>query len=203
MTELQTLMEQLLFGGSSPEASGGLMEATGLDEAHVVYEMDPGERPARPFMTFAFPSPASGVLYGPAANPYVTVTADPAEDTNAVLGWDNAHTLGLRLCFYGKQPEQTIYTIQDLAQAAREYLISKANRDLTLAGYGGEIHVSDPGRIRDASTVLNEETEVRLAFDAQLVIGEAVEVSVEAVEKLVMTFKAGSEPEGPEEEIEL
>lgn len=200
MTELQTLMEQLLYGGSLPAASGGLLGATGLDENHVVYELDPGERPSRPFMTFAFPTPASGVLYGPAGNPYVTVAVDPEDDSRAVLGWDNAHTFGLRLCFYGKQP---IYTIQRLTQAAREYLVSKANRDLTIAGYGGEIHVANSGQIRDASTVLNEETEVRLAFDARLVIGEAVEVSVEAVEKLVMTFKAGSELEGPEEEIEL
>ena len=179
------------------------MDATGLDEDHVVYELDPGERPSRPFMTFAFPSPASSVLYGPAANPYVTVDVDSEDDSRAVLGWDNAHTLGLRLNFYGKQPEQTIYAIQSLAQVAREYLVSKANRDLTLAGYGGEIHVSDPGLIRDASTVLNEETEIRMALDAQLVIGEAIEFSVEAIEKLVMTFTAGSELEGPEEEIEL
>ena len=179
------------------------MGATGLDEAHVVYEMDSGSRPSRPFMTFSFPSPAGSVLYGPVANPYVFVSADSEDATKAVLGWDNAHALGLRLIFYGKQPDQSVYEVQSLAQSARQYLVSKANRDLTLAGYGGEIHVADSGQIRDASTVLNSETEIRLAMDAQLIIGEAYEVSVEAIEKLILTFTAGAEQEGPEEEIEL
>ena len=201
MSSLQEIVEQLLFG--SEDEPGGIMKAVGLDEGHVVYELDPGERPDHPFMSFAFPAPASDVLYGPPHNEYITAEADPDDDSRAILRWNNARRLGVRLYFYGLAGDQTYWDIYAKAQAAREYLNTQANRDLTLAGYGGEVHVESPGTIRDASTVFNAQSEIRLALDTALIVGEAYDVSVEAIEKLGMTFTMGAEPEGAEEEIEL
>ena len=51
--------------------------------------------------------------------------------------------------------------------------------------------------------MFNAQNEIRLALDTALIVGEAYDVSVEAIEKLGMTFTMGAEPEGAEEEIEL
>ena len=201
MSELQAMIEQLIFG--SDTVPGGIAGAVGLAEDHVVYELSTGERPSHPFMSFAFPIPASDVLYGPRHNDYVSVSEDPEAADRAILTWDNARELQLRLYFYGVEPNQTWWDVYAKAQAARGYLNAQANRDLAMAGYGGDIHVASPGTIRDASTALNAQEEIRLAIDVPLVVGERYELSVEAIEKLAMTFATYDEPEGPEEEIEL
>ena len=176
--DLTDLVNQIVFGTTDPNTppTGGVMAACGLDPGHVVEENDPGERPGYPFMTFHVIDPGSAVIYGPPHNPYCEVDDDPDDPDGAQLVHRNARRVTLRLYFYGQQPDQQPEEIRGLANKAQRYLTSQLNRELDLLGIAAR--VADPGGIRDATTVLNDTVEIRLALDVGLIVGEIYSVPV-------------------------
>jgi len=167
----QEILEHLLFGGTSNTANGGLMLACGLDRSHIADENDAGERPAYPFLTF-WEGSESRSLYGPRQEQPIEVReilpAVPpgTEADDCILSYRNATELQARLYFYGLRPDQTPAQVMVLVDAAIGYLKTKASEDLRNAGTGAI--VIDPGEVRDASTVLNDELEIRYAIDVVL-----------------------------------
>ena len=195
--DLTPLVNQIVYGTNDPEAvpAGGVMAACGLNADHVVGERDPGERPAYPFATFLLLQPSGEVLYGPPNNEYRVVELDPDDEHGVLLKHSNARKRTLRLYFYGQAPGQSQEAIGALANLAQRYLESSINRELNLLGMDARVESS--GGIRDATTVLNDTTEIRLGMDVTLVVGEAYTVKASTFEDITMSVAEG---QGEEEE---
>jgi len=200
-SDLTDLINQIVFGTTDQEATptGGVMGACGLAAAYVVNENDPGERPGYPFMTFMLLSPGSEVQYGPPQNPYREVIDDPDNPDDVLLVYRNARRHTLRLYYYGQQPEQHPESIRALANKAQRYLESSLNRELDLLGM--DARVVSPGDIRDATTVLNDATEIRMGIDVPLLVGETYTMPLGAFADV--TIAVTEEPDGEEEEKEI
>jgi hypothetical protein len=160
-----------------------------------------GERPAYPFATFLLLQPGTEVLYGPPNNEYRTVEPDPDDEHGVLLHHSNVRKRILRLYFYGQEPGQRQEEIGALANKAQRYLQSVVNRELDLLGM--DARVESAGDMRDASTVLNDTTEIRIGLDVTLIVGEAYVVKANTFEDATMTLAEGSGAEEDEGVIVL
>jgi len=196
--ELKTLTDQLFFGGSEEGTNGGIMAALGVTEDQIVYENDIGARPSsnQMFVTFAFPWLAGRVANGPVHNPYVDVLENPEDEDGALLKYANSRPLTIRLYFYGQQSSHLPHQVFELAELAGQYLNASANLDLAVAGISAS--VIDPGTVRDASTVLNDQQEIRLARDIRLIVDEDFTVAVGTYETFDLSFYAPDDEEEKE-----
>jgi hypothetical protein len=181
--DLASFLNLIIFGKSADndDPLGGVAGACSLTESQVVEEDDPGDRPSYPFMTFKLSAPGSEVKYGPVHNPYREVTED---GNDAKLHFRNARDYILRLYFYGQRPTQTFEYMWGLANTAQRYLTSTANRELNLLDIAGRVVAA--GEMRDASTVLNAATEIRVGMDVDLIIGELYTVGVGAFDDVTL-----------------
>jgi hypothetical protein len=195
MRDLTPLLNLLLFGGSTPQANGGIRKATGLNEAHVVEFTSPADRPTTPYVTWIVTDAGGRPLYGPPCNPYVSVVSVEAyEETLNYLHYSNAHEVVLRLEAFGVKPAQTEEGVRAIQEDIGRYLSHQARTELSLAGI--KAHVQDVGTVRNATTVLNDEVDIRYARDVTLVVDDEFDVPVETFEKVTISVGA---PDGAEE----
>ena len=209
--DLTPLIALIVFGTTGLEdgdpgsmLDGGIIGAAELDADYMVEEDDLGERPGYPFGTFLLIGPGSEVEYGPPHNDYQEVVEDPEDETQVFLVRKNARQHRLRLYFYGQQAgtedDQTVEgDIRVMANRVQRYLEARVNRELDLLGI--DARVISSGGIRNATTVLNETTEIRLGLDVELLVGETYSTTVPTFDKFTMTIAEG--PAGDEEEKEI
>jgi hypothetical protein len=200
MTDLTTFLDQLLYGGSEEDSEGGISKAAGLTEDRLVYEWDNGERPMGLFMTFDVPLAEGDVAYGPPHDPPMHQIDDPDDEDAVLLLHENARPFELTLYAYGVVGEHKPGDLHALLKAAQRYLLSQAKMDLFLAGISGRL--VSPGQIRNATTVVNESVELRLAMTARFELDDHWSVSVGTFGKATLELESDGETDSTEE-IEL
>jgi len=206
LSDLTPLINQIMFGTTDDDADaeGGIMAALELEETQVVDDDDPGDRPEGLFVTFKT-FDGSEALYGQAIEDYATVEADPDEDPDdpggCLLVYDNARIVQLRIAIHAPAETYTSHAVRNLARLAQRHLNSVTNNELALLGL--DAYIVSPGRVRNATTVLNESVERVFAFDARLLVGERYTVPVETFEKVTLTLQERPAGEEEEEEIDL
>jgi len=200
MVDLAKFLDQLLFGSDDEDATDGIKRATGLDEGQIVYEWDNGDRPEGVFLTFDFPLLEGDPNYGPPHDPPMHQIDDPDDEDAVLLLHENARNFELTLYAYGVVGVHQPPELHSLLQAVRQYLLSRAKMDLLLAGVSGRLVT--PGQIRNATTVLNESVELRLAMTARFELDDHWSVSVGTFGKVTVELEADGETDCTKE-IEL
>lgn len=226
LVDLTPLIDQIFFGTMNPEedAAGGIMTALELTEDQVVEDDDAGERPSGLFVTYRILD-SGKALYGQAIEDYVSIELDPDEAPDevpedeegeeggeeggegeeeppmgsALLRYNNARIVGLRIAVHAPAAGYTDLAVLSLARRAQRHLASVTNNELLLLGL--DAYVVDPGIVRNATTILNEQIERIFAFDASLVVGETYTVPIKTFETVTLSFQQGVDGEEEEREI--
>ena len=167
------------------------MVALSLDESHVTEVNDPRDRPKGLFLTYHIHDGGGRPLYGNADQQYLTVEDDPEDANGYLLGYDNASIIRMTIGIHAPADRYTDLRIRELARIAQRHAISTTNRELNLLGL--DARIIDPGRIRDGTTVLNQDVERVAKFELSIVVGESFSVSVGKFDTFTLSLEEGME----------
>ena len=202
LVDLTPLVQQLLFGRTDPAAdvAGGIMTACDLTEAQIVAEDDVGERPDGLFLTFALPDAGGTSLRGQPHNPYTRVDLDPEDENGCLLVHEKVSRHTLRLSVHAPARMHTSEEVFAVAKRAQRHLESEAQQELNLLGM--DALIVDPGRVRDATTLLNRSVERVARFEVLLHVGEGYATQCGTFERFTYTLQEGKD-EGTQESKEI